>query len=85
MILRFAPWPIPFPVDTGKGISPFRLVEGQSLSPTSSERAGLTAYETGATMLEYALLLLLVALVVFGVAKLLGQNVLPLFQVTQYL
>jgi Flp pilus assembly pilin Flp len=55
------------------------------LRPISDCRARLTADETGATMLEYALLLLLVVLVVVGVAKLLGQNVLPLFQVTQYL
>jgi Flp pilus assembly pilin Flp len=41
--------------------------------------------ESGATMTEYALLLLLIVLVVIGVCKLLGQEVLPLFQVSQFL
>jgi Flp pilus assembly pilin Flp len=41
--------------------------------------------ESGATMTEYALLLLLIVLVVIGVAKLLGQNVLPLYNISQYL
>jgi hypothetical protein len=36
-------------------------------------------------MTEYGLLLLFVVLVVIAVAKLLGQNTLPLFQVSPYL
>ena len=51
----------------------------------SCRREGFTADESAATMTEYGLLLLFVVLVVGGVAKLLGQNVLPLFQVSQYL
>ncbi len=43
------------------------------------------ADQSGATLTEYGLLLLLVAIVVFAVAKLLGQNVLPLYNLGQYL
>jgi pilus assembly protein Flp/PilA len=60
-------------------------VEGQPLRPIAYCRKRFTADESGATMLEYGLLLLFIALIVMAVAKILGQNVLPLFQVTQYL
>jgi len=54
------------------------------VNPASCRRDNFIADESGATMFEYGLLLLLVALVVVTVAKLLGQNVLPLFQVSQF-
>jgi Flp pilus assembly pilin Flp len=60
-------------------------VEGQPLRPIACRRARFTNDETGATMLEYGLLLLLVVLVVVGVAKLLGQNVLSLYDIGKFL
>jgi len=48
-------------------------------------RKRFVADESGATMTEYGLLLLLIALVVFAVAKLLGANVLPLYNLGQLL
>jgi Flp pilus assembly pilin Flp len=60
-------------------------VEGQPLRTIFYRRARFGADEAGATKLEYALLLLFIALVVIGAARILGQNVLPLFQVGQYL
>jgi Flp pilus assembly pilin Flp len=60
-------------------------VESQPLRTIFYRRGSFAADETGATMLEYGLLLLFIALVVIGAAKILGQNVLPLFQVSQYL
>src|SRR5262249_35655498 len=75
----------PFLAGTGKGIGPFRGVEGQPLRPIAYSRKRVTADESGATMLEYGLLLLFIALAVMAAAKLLGQNVLPLFEVTKYL
>jgi Flp pilus assembly pilin Flp len=54
------------------------------MSPDHRGRAAFLAEESGATMLEYGLLLVLIVLVVAGVAQLLGQKVLPLFQITRY-
>jgi Flp pilus assembly pilin Flp len=48
-------------------------------------RQKFRADESGATMLEYAMLLLLIVLVVIAAAAVLGQNVLPLFQISTYL
>jgi Flp pilus assembly pilin Flp len=45
----------------------------------------LVAEETGATMMEYGLLLLFIVLIAYAAAKILGENVLPLFQINQYL
>ncbi len=59
-----------------EGSHVFRIIRGL-------ER--LAADESGATMTEYGFLLLLIALVVMGVAKLLGQNVLSLYSLSQYL
>jgi Flp pilus assembly pilin Flp len=53
--------------------------------PIFRGRDRFVADESGATITEYGLLLLLVAVVVFGMAKLLGQNVLPLYNLGQYL
>ena len=47
--------------------------------------ARFVADECGATMTEYGMLLLFIALVVLAVAKLLGQNVLSLYALGQYL
>jgi Flp pilus assembly pilin Flp len=43
------------------------------------------ADDSGATMLEYGILLLFIALVVIAAAAVLGQKVLPLFQISAYL
>jgi Flp pilus assembly pilin Flp len=53
--------------------------------PILRGRDRLVADQSGATMTEYGLLLLLVAVLVLAVAKLLGQTVLPLFGLGQYL
>jgi pilus assembly protein Flp/PilA len=60
-------------------------VEGLPLRPIADCRKRFTADESGATMVEYGLLLLFIALIVIAAAKILGQNVLPLFQVSQLL
>jgi Flp pilus assembly pilin Flp len=54
------------------------------MCPALGKPERFAADESGATMTEYAFLLLFVVLVVFGVVRLLGQNVLPLFQIGQY-
>jgi Flp pilus assembly pilin Flp len=55
------------------------------VDPIFRGRDRFVAEESGATMTEYGLLLLLVAVVVFAAAKLFGQNVLPLYNLGQYL
>jgi Flp pilus assembly pilin Flp len=73
-------------IGSGKRIE--RAVAGigaSSVSPTSRGRRRFVVDESGASMTEYALLLLLVAMVVMTVAKLIGQNVLPLYSVGSYL
>jgi Flp pilus assembly pilin Flp len=59
--------------------------EGHSLCPFSRGGKRFVADECGATMLEYGMLLLLVALVAFAAVKLLGANVLPLLNISQFL
>jgi Flp pilus assembly pilin Flp len=60
-------------------------VEGSQVRQTSCRLERFTADEAGATMTEYGLLLLFCVIIVIAVAKLLGLNVLPLFQIGQYL
>jgi Flp pilus assembly pilin Flp len=40
--------------------------------------------ESGATFIEYGLLLILIAVVVIAAAKVLGQTVIPLYNLNQY-
>jgi Flp pilus assembly pilin Flp len=40
--------------------------------------------DSGATMMEYGLLLILIAVVVIAAAKVLGQSILPLYNLSQY-
>ena len=63
----------------------FRGMEGSHVFRIVRGFRPLVADESGATMTEYGFLLLLIALVVMGVAKLLGQNVLSLYSLSQYL
>ena len=60
-------------------------MEGRSVCPIFRGRERFVADESGATMTEYGLLLLFIALVVLAAAKLLGQNVLSLYTLGQYL
>jgi Flp pilus assembly pilin Flp len=60
-------------------------VEGQPVRPASCRVQRFVADESGAAMTEYGFLLLFCVIVVMAAAKLLGLNVLPLFQIGQYL
>lgn len=70
---------------SGKRIASFWGTEGQPVCPIFRGRERFVADESGATMTEYGLLLLLIAFVVFAVAKLLGSTVLPLYNLGTYL
>jgi Flp pilus assembly pilin Flp len=69
---------------SGKTIALFCGTEGQSVFPIFSGRERFVADEAGATMTEYGFLLLFVALVAIAAVRLLGANVLPLFNVNQF-
>ena len=55
------------------------------MCPVFRGRKRFVPDESGATMTEYGLLLLLIVLVVMAAAKLLGANVLPLLNISQYI
>jgi Flp pilus assembly pilin Flp len=60
-------------------------MEDWSVSRIFRGRKKFVADEAGATMTEYGLLLLFIALIVAGVCKLLGTEVLSLYSIGQYL
>jgi Flp pilus assembly pilin Flp len=60
-------------------------MEGRSVSRNFRGRERFVADEAGATMTEYGLLLLFIALIVAGVARLVGTEVISLYSFGSYL
>jgi Flp pilus assembly pilin Flp len=59
-------------------------VEVQRMSRTSRRIAKFVVDESGPTMTEYGMLLLFIALLVMGIVKILGSNVLNLYNFHNY-
>ncbi len=59
--------------------------EGLSLRAFIQWLVRFSTDESGATLTEYILLVVLLAIVVLVAAKLLGQNIVPLYNLSAYL